>query len=391
MKNQQMARNGGRLAGQALAVLAVVAAVGIALAGSLSVRQPGNAIPATVIVRVGQEDGGTTKADEYNPASLGIAAGDTVRWEWFGGTHDVSSFSETSPGVPEWQSGLIKAAGHFFERQFPAPGTYTYYCSIHAAPGDAAPGVIDANIGAGLMVGKVVVIAPATNTLTPTPSPTAPTASPAATATPSPTPAASVSPTGSSTPAVTGSPAPSATAAPSGTPGTTVTPAPTEPTTLTASPTPVATWDPSDDPTAPSTTAPATAVPTPTGTLAPGPGSSPAPTTPSGETAPPATGTPTPRPTVLITADPTASSGPGSLQDQSSTPSVPASGSPTPPVAAAGGGPESFPKTGAISSHGSAMSLLSIITIALATAALLATVSGGFIWIEREGRDHRPR
>ena len=47
--------------------------------------------------------------------------------------------------------------GDSLDHVFPAPGIYTYYCSLHAPRDAAAPANIDASIASGQMVGKVIV------------------------------------------------------------------------------------------------------------------------------------------------------------------------------------------------------------------------------------------
>lgn len=379
-------------------LIAAIAVVAV-LAGALAMVR-GNAVPAAVLVAVGQGNSGTAKADQYNPAAIGIAAGDTVRWEWFGGTHDVTSFTETAPGTPEWQSDLIRAAGHFFERQFAVPGAYTYYCSIHALPEDAAPAVIDANIAAGKMVGKVVVSAPVTPSPSPSPSPTAaPTASPTPTpqaASPSPTPAASATPavTPSASPAPTGASTP--TPSPSGTPVASSTPAPTVAPTATPIPVETSTPAPTEDPQptatlAPTATPPETPSPAPTGGQ---PTVTPTPATPVVTPAPTPTGTGTPAPaTKTATPAPTAAAHTQEPGVGQTTPTATAKPAVAQPTALGGAGdPQGFPQTGSTfsdSEEGGISPIFRVITLSL-TGLLIAIVVGGFIWIERSQRD-QPR
>ena len=139
-----------------LALLAI-----LALAASAS---PASA--ATTIVKVGQINGGAAAERNFNAASITISAGDTVRWEWFDGAHDIQS--GVGPSFSSGAKGGFNSAGQVFQYTFAAAGTYTYYCDEHAGPGDAELGNIDANIAGGKMVGKVVVTAPITDTTAPT-------------------------------------------------------------------------------------------------------------------------------------------------------------------------------------------------------------------------------
>ncbi|MCH8007493.1 MAG: hypothetical protein IIC91_01375 [Chloroflexi bacterium] len=145
-----------------LAVMALFAGLG---------HQPTNeAHAATANVNVGQTNGGGGDADEYNAADITISEGDTVDWDWYDGVHDVTAYVETTPGTPDWQSPLMTSSATF-SQTFNTASVVTYYCTIHATRADADPGVIDANIAAGEMVGKVTVEAAAADTPIPTDEP----------------------------------------------------------------------------------------------------------------------------------------------------------------------------------------------------------------------------
>ena len=119
-----------------------------------------------------------TVADNvFQPASVTIAAGDTVVW-----TQPGTRVHNVTADDGSFSSGNL-AAGGTFSRAFASPGTFRYYCSIHGAPG-----------GIG-MSGVVVVQAAQVTTTTATPTTTttaAPTTTPttAAANTTSPTTAA---------------------------------------------------------------------------------------------------------------------------------------------------------------------------------------------------------
>jgi len=113
---------------------------------------------ATVIVQVGQQNGGTAPERQFNAASITFQAGDTVRWTWFNDQHDVTAYDGS------WSSPLLTGAGQSFERTFATAGTFTYYCDRHAGPSDARPDRIDESILDGKMVGKIVVAAAPTDT-----------------------------------------------------------------------------------------------------------------------------------------------------------------------------------------------------------------------------------
>ena len=119
-----------------------------------------------------------TVADNvFQPASVTIAAGDTVVW-----TQPGTRVHNVTADDGSFSSGNL-AAGGTFSRAFASPGTFRYYCSIHGAPG-----------GIG-MSGVVVVQAAQVTTTTAAPTTTttaAPTTTPttAAANTTSPTTAA---------------------------------------------------------------------------------------------------------------------------------------------------------------------------------------------------------
>lgn len=152
---------------------------------------PEPAEAATTVVKVGQTASGAA-GRSFNAASITIRAGDTVRWEWFNGAHDIQSAN--APGLSSGPRAGIDTAGETYSFTFPTAGTYTYYCDDHGGLGDADPAVINQNLTTK-MVGKVVVTAGSTTTPTATATATVSgtatppaTATPAATATPTPPP-----------------------------------------------------------------------------------------------------------------------------------------------------------------------------------------------------------
>ena len=124
---------------------------------------------------------GSGAAARFNPNTVTVASGDTVNFDWVSGTHTATAVNgafdfQVTSGSPTntWTAG--------------APGTYYFYCAVHATAAEATEAHVQAN---DAMVGKVVVTAAASGT--PTPTPTA-TAAPSATATPAATPAGSATP-----------------------------------------------------------------------------------------------------------------------------------------------------------------------------------------------------
>jgi len=168
-------------------VLAAVA--GLALAVLVTTGGIGTAQAANASVNVG--DGGLV----YTPNHVAVSVGESVTWTWVGGFHDVQSNNGAfSSGTPQ------RASGQTFTHTFTTPGTFWFYCSVHAKVEDAN----EQGQGAGKMVGSVTVLpkqpgaagqqtqptptATATRTATATATATAaatPTATAATTATPS--------------------------------------------------------------------------------------------------------------------------------------------------------------------------------------------------------------
>ncbi len=162
MKSRTEKRNWLSLAWKISAVASAIVLVMVAF-GS---RVDYTAEAATFNVNVGQTNGGGGNADEYNSANITITEGDTVDFDWFNGVHDVTAYTETVPGTPDWASTTMVGPSTF-SNTFNTVTTETYYCTIHANRADAAPGVILANIAAGDMVGQVVVNAAVVDTTGP--------------------------------------------------------------------------------------------------------------------------------------------------------------------------------------------------------------------------------
>jgi plastocyanin len=94
-----------------------------------------------------------------------INAGDTVTFTWAAGTH-VVDLKDVSPDI---NSDSTHTSGT--TAAFTTPGTYYYYCSIHASEALATEAHVLAN---DAMVGKIVVAS------APGAAPSAPTAAPSA-------------------------------------------------------------------------------------------------------------------------------------------------------------------------------------------------------------------
>lgn len=118
---------------------------------------------ATVAVTVGP---GLT----FTPATVTIAPGDTVSWNWAGGFHTTTS--DASTGAEVWDSGFMAAGS--FSHTFTTAGNWPYYCAIHSFPGgtfmngvvqvvSAAPTLVSVVPAAGPPAGGTPVTLTGTN------------------------------------------------------------------------------------------------------------------------------------------------------------------------------------------------------------------------------------
>ncbi len=126
----------------------------------------GGTAPVLAEVHVVEVRGDNT----YFPDAVTIAVGDTVRWTWVGGFHDVKSgvggvhdgnFDSGSPGVglPDFDVVFDEA----FLTANPMPDNiYPYYCSVHVAQGMDGTVTVEAPIPTmsewGLIIMGVLVV-----------------------------------------------------------------------------------------------------------------------------------------------------------------------------------------------------------------------------------------
>lgn len=82
----------------------------------------------------------TLLATSFDPATITVKVGETVKWNWSTGTHNVVSGTGCTPDA-KFSSG-DPVEGGTFEQKFDTAGTYDYFCSVHCSSG---------------MVGKVIV------------------------------------------------------------------------------------------------------------------------------------------------------------------------------------------------------------------------------------------
>jgi plastocyanin len=134
---------GGSLTGLGLAWKAsAIAAIVLALIVGFS--QWGSGVSAaTTIVMVGQDSGGGVD-DLFNADQITITEGDTVQWDYFAGTHNVTPFDPadfTATSITHFN-----APGTTYSATLNTAKTVWYYCTLHASPSDMdtnTDGVVD--------------------------------------------------------------------------------------------------------------------------------------------------------------------------------------------------------------------------------------------------------
>ena len=154
----------------------------LALAGLVFAMPSALSANAATTATVGV--GGAGGVNVFTPNTVNISVGDSVTFNWVDGVHDAKNATTGALYFPLSVSSDATAASQ--TTTFTTPGTYYFYCSVHAKAADAT----DAIIAAGTkQVGKIVVAGASTPTTTTTATPTK-TATPTATPTPGTTPVA---------------------------------------------------------------------------------------------------------------------------------------------------------------------------------------------------------
>jgi plastocyanin len=152
------------LAGRAAVIGVLAAALGIALWGSHD-----SATAATSIVLVGQDSGGGAD-DLFNPDQVNVTEGDTVQWDYFSGTHNVTPFDPadfTATSITHFN-----APATTYSATFASAGTVWYYCTLHASLSDMdtnSDGVVDGSDTPDFtaMIGRIDVAPAVTDTTGP--------------------------------------------------------------------------------------------------------------------------------------------------------------------------------------------------------------------------------
>jgi LPXTG-motif cell wall-anchored protein len=80
------------------------------------------ALAATSTVTLGDDN-------KFKPANVSVAVGDTVKFVWNGGFHDVTFADGQKSGAP------VGDVGTTFSRTFSTAGSYAYVCTVHEALG----------------------------------------------------------------------------------------------------------------------------------------------------------------------------------------------------------------------------------------------------------------
>jgi plastocyanin len=69
----------------------------------------------------------------FNPTSLNVLVGDTIKWQWVSGNHTTTS-SSIPTGAATWDE-LINPSNHVYEYKVTVAGTYNYVCTPHIPMG----------------------------------------------------------------------------------------------------------------------------------------------------------------------------------------------------------------------------------------------------------------
>jgi plastocyanin len=92
-------------------------------ANSSETHVTANSSETPAVSAVGKTIDVAIKGFAFNPSSITISPGDTVKWT------NMDSATHTVTGS-DFSSGNLKN-GDSFEQTFTKPGTYNYHCSIH--------------------------------------------------------------------------------------------------------------------------------------------------------------------------------------------------------------------------------------------------------------------
>jgi plastocyanin len=78
----------------------------------------------------------------FDPNTINIGVGDTVRWTWASDSHSVTSGTSCtadaefcSPNNTNCDAAVLSDTGFVYEFTFSQPGTYHYFCALHCFAG----------------------------------------------------------------------------------------------------------------------------------------------------------------------------------------------------------------------------------------------------------------
>jgi plastocyanin len=77
--------------------------------------------------------GVTISTSDFSPKDLSIKVGQTVRWTFAGGNHNIVSGKDCMPD-DAFRSGAPQPGGTF-EKRFEKAGTFDYFCEVHCTAG----------------------------------------------------------------------------------------------------------------------------------------------------------------------------------------------------------------------------------------------------------------
>jgi plastocyanin len=72
---------------------------------------------------------------DFDPPEVRIKAGESVKWTWVAGSHNVVSGATCTPDGKFTSGANTVGVGSTFSHTFDTPGTYPYYCDPHCGIG----------------------------------------------------------------------------------------------------------------------------------------------------------------------------------------------------------------------------------------------------------------
>ena len=73
----------------------------------------------------------------FKPETFSLSVGETIRWEWASGGHNVSPDDGGQPAGADWvgDDDQTYASGHSYTHTFATAGEYSYHCDPHQSIG----------------------------------------------------------------------------------------------------------------------------------------------------------------------------------------------------------------------------------------------------------------